>query len=108
MPMSVLEAFASGVPVVSTPVGGLAEVVVPEQNGLLVPPGDVHGLADSLLRLLDDERLRSRLAIGAHETWRRGHEMGGYARRLTDVWFRAAGRVPAAISRTGATGRAGD
>jgi glycosyltransferase involved in cell wall biosynthesis len=101
LPMSVVEAFATGVPVISTPVGGLGETVVPGQNGLLVMPGDVTGLADALVRLLDDEPLRSRLAAGAHETWRSGHDIDDYARRLTAQWYRAAGRAPAVLSAAG-------
>ena len=90
MPMSVLEAFAAGVPVVSTPVGGLAEVVVDGVNGLVVPPGDVDALVDALARILDDEPLRNRLASGARETWRTGHAIDDYCRRLVSEWRGAA------------------
>jgi glycosyltransferase involved in cell wall biosynthesis len=94
--MSVLEAFAAGVPVVCTPVGGLPEVLVDGCNGLLVPPGDVGSLADAILRLLDDEALRSQLAAGALSTWRRDHAIERYARRLTVEWQLAARRIPPA------------
>ena len=94
LPMSVLEAFAAGVPVICTPVGGIPEVVVNEDNGLLVPPGDVESLTGSLLRLLQDEPLRARLAIGALATWQRDHSIQRFARRLTAEWQAAAGRTP--------------
>lgn len=96
LPMSVLEAFAAGVPVVCTPVGGLPEVVIDEGNGLLIPPGDVGSLADALLRLLEDETLRARLAAGAMSTWRNNHSIERYARRLTLEWQVAARQTPLA------------
>jgi glycosyltransferase involved in cell wall biosynthesis len=86
LPLSVLEAFAAGVPVVCTPVGGLPEVVVEGGNGLLVPPGDVKSLGNAILRLLQDESLRARLAAGGLRTWQRDHSIERYARRLTLEW----------------------
>jgi glycosyltransferase involved in cell wall biosynthesis len=61
-PHGVVEALAVGTPVVATRVGGVPEVVVDGQNGLLVEPGDAAGFGAALRRLLDDEPLRLRLA----------------------------------------------
>jgi glycosyltransferase involved in cell wall biosynthesis len=60
----VLTAFAFGVPVVATAVGGLPEYVVPGRTGLLVPPGDVEALADAICRVLEDRALAARLGAG--------------------------------------------
>lgn len=57
MPNSVLEAMASGVPVVSTDVGGVPFVVRHEDTALLVPPGDDQAMAAALSRVLDDRAL---------------------------------------------------
>lgn len=51
-PLSVLEAFAAGLPVVSTGAGDLASLVRDRETGLLVPPGDPGAMADAVLTLL--------------------------------------------------------
>jgi glycosyltransferase involved in cell wall biosynthesis len=64
--VAALEAMARGRPVVASAVGGLAEIVIPERTGLLVPPGDAAALAAALERLLADPGLAWRLgAAGA-------------------------------------------
>lgn len=58
LPMSVIEAMLTGLPVIAANVRGPAEQVVPEETGLLVPPGDAGALAQALQRLADDPALR--------------------------------------------------
>jgi glycosyltransferase involved in cell wall biosynthesis len=65
LPHAAVEALSVGTPVVATTVGGVPEVVHDDQNGLLVPPGDVQALAAAFRRVLDDDQLRDRLAAGA-------------------------------------------
>jgi len=59
------EAMAHGRPVVAGAVGGLLDLVVHEETGLLVPPRDVQALREALHRLLADEKLRARLGANA-------------------------------------------
>ncbi len=65
LPRTVLEAAAAGVPVVATDVGSVGDFIEHEHNGLLVAPGSVSGLAEAIVRLGLDHRLRSRLADAA-------------------------------------------
>lgn len=67
MPVSVLEAFACGTPVVSTAPEGMTYLVDQERTGLLSPVGEVESLAENILRLLRDRELSNRLAIRAYE-----------------------------------------
>jgi len=66
MPLSILEAFASGTPVVSTAPEGIRHLVEHERTGLLSPVGDWQLLAENVVRLLRDPTLALRLARQAH------------------------------------------
>ena len=65
------EAMAHGKPVVASAVGGLLDLVVDGETGLLVPPGDVAALRAALERLLGDRELRRRLGEAGRERVRR-------------------------------------
>ena len=73
MPVSVLEAFAAGTPVVTTAAGGIPYIVEHERTGLLSPPGDWQALARHAIRVVEDESLAARLAENAHAESRRYH-----------------------------------
>lgn len=65
MPRSILEAMASGLPVIATRIRGCREEVLEGETGFLVPVGDVAALAERLERLLGDEDLRRRMGRAA-------------------------------------------
>ena len=91
---TILEAMASGLPVVSTSTVGVVDCLRHEDNGLLHEPGDVAGLAQCLDRLLDDEPLRSRLATTALDEVRREYSWPVLARRVDGVYRDLAGTAP--------------
>lgn len=67
MPVSILEAMAYGATVIATPVGGVPDMLKPEVHGLVVQPGDIAGLSQSLARLARSAALRRELAASARE-----------------------------------------
>jgi glycosyltransferase involved in cell wall biosynthesis len=67
-PHAAVEAIATGTPVVATAVGGVPEVIETGVNGILVPPGDEHALAEAMRSVTTDANLVARLRRGAAVT----------------------------------------
>jgi glycosyltransferase involved in cell wall biosynthesis len=97
MPLSVLEAFASGLPVVSTDAGGVRAMLTHDVHGLLAPPDDDAAVADAVCRLLVEPGLGARLADAARR------ETDAYVwDAVRDRWASAYARLvrpsPAAVA----------
>jgi glycosyltransferase involved in cell wall biosynthesis len=84
IPVTLIEAMAAGLPVVSTDVGGVAEIVRDGETGFLAQAHDGHGLAESLKRLADDVPLRAAMGqrglARAHERFSDRQMHNAYAR----------------------------
>jgi colanic acid/amylovoran biosynthesis glycosyltransferase len=93
LPNVIPEAFAHGLPVISSAAGGAGEAVMDEQTGLIVDPADTTRLADAVERLADDAALRARLGA-AGRAWAEEHFLiENNARRLAGAFASAAAAV---------------
>jgi glycosyltransferase involved in cell wall biosynthesis len=86
LPIGLLEAMAMGKAVIATRVDGTIEVVRPEENGLLVEPGDIPALAATLVRLGKDRELRDRLSQKAQETIQQQFNAAIMTRKIEAVY----------------------
>jgi glycosyltransferase involved in cell wall biosynthesis len=91
--MALLEAQASGVPVVAGSGGGVNQIVIPQVTGLLVPPGDAPAFAAAVRRLISDSGRRAALAATARKRVRTEHDISTAARRLDAVIRMCAGEA---------------
>lgn len=89
IPLTLIEGMAAGLPVVSTEVGGVAEVVEANKTGLLAPAGKDAELAQAVLALLGDSELRRRLALAgqrrAFERFSEDQMVAAYASLYEEV-----------------------
>jgi colanic acid/amylovoran biosynthesis glycosyltransferase len=67
LPTVIMEAMATGLPVVSTRIGGIPEMVVENETGFLVSPGDVVALADAIEKVTNNRSLGQRLGLAGYE-----------------------------------------
>ena len=86
LPMSMLEAMAAGVAVVVTSVGAIPEALNTDEDGVIVPPGDVDALADALDALLADSERRGRIAATGRARVIRDYSVARVARDLDAVY----------------------
>ncbi len=93
VPQAILQAFACGLPVVTTAAGAIAEVAIDNETGLIVPMQDAAGLAQGLARLLDDADLRARLGGAALAQAHARHGIDVMLDRMEAVFLRAAGKL---------------
>ena len=85
LPMALLEAMGAGVPAVSTPVEGIADLVKDGRNGLLVPAGEVTALASAIRRLLTDSEFAATIARYGRDTVSEHHSADVMARSIEAV-----------------------
>jgi len=90
LPLSIIEAMASGVAVVATPVGAVPDIVRDGETGLLVPVGDVDALQAALTRLINDPALRQRLGAAGLAVHREKLDLAPFADTIQRVWAEAA------------------
>ena len=90
IPVVLMEAMALQIPVVSTQVSGIPELVQHQQTGWLAPPRDATALAEAIVHLADDEELRTHLARNGRALVEREFEIKGNVKRLIGVFRQVA------------------
>lgn len=85
-----LEAMAMGLPVVTTDVGGIPEIVVDGETGFVISPGDSTALVERLRALVDSDDLRARLGAAGYAKVHAEHDLARSVERYLDILERAA------------------
>lgn len=97
VPVTLMEALGSAVPVVATQVGGVSELVEHERNGFIVRPGDGVELAERLIELVGDPELRQRFGDHGRSLVEAEFDNDTEAARLAMLFRATAGSLPLAV-----------
>jgi glycosyltransferase involved in cell wall biosynthesis len=97
-PLVVLEALSAALPVVTTTVGAIPEMVDDGKEGFLVEPGNVDAITDRIGRLLGDRALRADMSRSARLRYERDFTAESFAERLGAIWESVAGRSCRAVA----------
>lgn len=91
---TILEAMASGLPVISTRAVGVVDCVRDRENGMLVEPGSVEQLCDAMAEVLTDFTLREKLAVNALNECRKTYSWTTIGRQIVDIYLETIGQEP--------------
>ena len=86
MPVTIIEAMRSGLPIISTPVAGIPDMIENGVSGLLINPGAPDEIAEAVLLLKRDKVLRKRLAEGGKLTFEQKFEFSRGIKEIRDVY----------------------
>ncbi len=85
----IIEAQAAGVPVIATSVGGVVDIIDDNLTGLLVPPADIEGLSEGIIKMIKDESLRDYLAKNAYQKVKEKFNLELMCERTLEVYREA-------------------
>jgi glycosyltransferase involved in cell wall biosynthesis len=86
LPMSILEAMAVGLPIISTPVGGITEAVENEVNGFIIKAGDFEALAEKIDLLAGDRNLRIKMGDKGYKMAKEKFDINIIVKKLEDIY----------------------
>jgi glycosyltransferase involved in cell wall biosynthesis len=86
MPVTIIEAMRSGLPIISTPVAGIPDMIENGVSGLLIKPGAPDEIAEAVLMLKQDKSLREKLAAGAKATFEETFESSKVVEELRSLF----------------------
>ncbi|MHB1287245.1 MAG: glycosyltransferase [Leptospirales bacterium] len=85
-PNAVLEAMACGVPVIATSVGGIRELVIPEETGRLVPPNNIKELVEAMVRIAENPSVRAEFSLNARQYVEKHFQFETIAHQLKEMY----------------------
>jgi glycosyltransferase involved in cell wall biosynthesis len=85
-PLSVMEAMASGLPTVSTAVGGVPDLFESGKEGLMVQPGDVQGLSNTMATLLRNREARQSMGMAAARRARKNYDVSRMVQAYEELY----------------------
>ncbi len=88
---SIMDAMATGIPVVATTAGGIPEIIDTEKEGLLVPPRDPAALAQAILRVVEDAKLAQDLGQSGREKVQKHFSADRMVERTLEIYNQLAG-----------------
>ncbi|MDD2496749.1 MAG: glycosyltransferase family 4 protein [Desulfitobacteriaceae bacterium] len=91
LPMVLMEAMSFALPVISTDVGGIQELVFPNETGLLIPSGDHHQLAEKMLYLFREQEAAKRLGLAGQHFVREKHNITILIKNLEQIYSNLLG-----------------
>jgi glycosyltransferase involved in cell wall biosynthesis len=86
MPISIMEAFRAGVPVIATPVGAIREMIVHGESGLIIRVGSPRDITESILKTASDETLRKDLIRGGLDVFHRKFDLTRGAEKVRVIY----------------------
>ena len=86
MPMSILEAMGYGLPVVSTNIGGIPDLVKNNENGYLSDPGNTDEMAENILSILNNEKKRIQMGKKSLEIVREKYSLDKHIEKLKAIY----------------------
>lgn len=95
LPIGLLEAMSHGLACITTPVGGIPEVIENMQNGLLIDPGDVDSLARAIDLLVNDRDLRNRLGAAARRIVQERYNWQDRAKEIKELYLKLVNKSAA-------------
>ena len=92
LPQSLLQAMAAGVPVIATKVGGVSEIVIHEETGILIEPGDHEALGKAIIQTFDNPDYAVELAERAKDNVMKKHSVNHMVDKIEGLYKDLLGR----------------
>lgn len=86
LPMTILETMAYGIPNISTRIAAIPEVIRNGENGILITPGDVETLAESIKRLTKDTMMRHSMSVKSYDTIKKNYIVQGHLENILNIY----------------------